>query len=191
MRHRSYTSLVGALLAIAVLGLACVDKPGGGSTGGTVLYAYDSTANQILEWDANAFFDTDSPAILKTVGSNVFATKIQTLAWGGLCLDPTSNRLYLVNETTGDVVRVNNIRNLSGTIPSTSSDSPTTFTLGASSSDRLSGGKFGQASVDPGTGTLYVSERNSSDTRIWVVANAVSGGSCLAPARKSSTSVRV
>ncbi len=184
MRHRSYMSLTGALLAIALVGLACVDKPGGGTTSGTVLYAYDSTstAKQIIEWDADAFFTSESPTILKTVSSSVISDKIgQNLAWGGLCLDPTSNRIYLVNEATGDVVRVNNIRNQSGTISSTSPD-VATFTLG-SSSDRLSSGKFGQAALDTATGTLYVTEKNDSDTRIWVVSGAsgIAGGTTVQP----------
>ncbi len=175
MGQRRYRSLGGALLVnalLVLLGLGCVDAAGGGSTGGTVLYAYDSTTSQVLEWDANSFFASDSPTVLKSLASNAFNNHIQTLAWGGLCLDATGNRLYLVNETTGDVVRVNNVRNATGTLPTTGSDAPVSFTLGASSSERLSGGKFGQAAVDLGTGTLYVCERNDSETRIWVVANA-------------------
>ncbi len=170
MRHRGILSLVGALFAVAFLGLACVDVPGGGSTSGTVLYAYDTKAHQLIEWDVSTFYDNDSPATLKTVDSTVFTNKMDNLAWGGLCLDSSSNRIYLVNETTGDVVRVNNIRNQNGTISSTSPD-VATFTLGGSS-DRLSSGKFGQAAIDPATGTLFVTEKNDSDTRIWVVGGA-------------------
>ncbi len=170
MRHHGILSLTGALLAIAVLGLACVDVPGSGSTGGTVLYAYDNNAHQLIEWDATTFFDSDSPITLKVVSSTVFTNKMGNLSWGGLCLDSSNNRLFLVNETTGDVVRVNNIRKQSGQISSTSPD-VATFTLG-NSSDRLSSGKFGQATIDPGTGTLFVTEKNDSDTRIWVVNGA-------------------
>ncbi len=170
MRHRGILSLAGALLAIAFLGLACVDTPGGGTSGGTVLYAYDNNAKQLIEWDASTFYDSDSPTTLKIVSSTVFTNKMGNLSWGGLCLDSSSNRLYLVNETTGDVVRVNNIRNQGGTISSTSPD-VATFTLG-SSSDRLASGKFGQAAIDPATGTLFVTEKNDSDTRIWVVSGA-------------------
>lgn len=172
MRHPGVLSLAGALLAIAFLGLACVDVPGGGTTGSTVLYAYDNNNHQLIGWDASTFYDSDSPITLKTVSSTVFTNQMGNLSWGGLCLDSSNNRLYLVNETTGDVVRVNNIRGQNGTIPATSFDVVATFTLGASSNERLSGGKFGQAAVDPGTGTLYVSESNASETRIWVVANA-------------------
>lgn len=170
MRHRGKLSLAGALLAIAFLGLACVDVPGGGTTGGTVLYAYDNNAHQLIEWDTSAFYDTDSPTTLKIVSSTVFTNKMGNLSWGGLCLDSSNNILYLVNETTGDVVRVTNIRNQSGTIPSPS-QYVATFTLGTSN-DRLSSGKFGQAAIDPATGTLFVTEKNESDTRIWVVAGA-------------------
>ena len=169
MRHRGILSLAGALLAIAFLGLACVDVPGGGTTGGTVLYAYDSNAHQLIEWDASTFYDSDSPITLKTVNSTVFTNQMGNLSWGGLCLDSSSNLLYLVNETTGAVVRVNNIRKQSGTI---SNQDVATFTLGSSSSDRLSAGKFGQAAIDPATGTLFVTEKNESDTRIWVVSGA-------------------
>jgi hypothetical protein len=95
---------------------------------------------------------------------------MDTLSWGGLCLDSSNNRIFLVNETTGDVVRVNNIRNQSGTISSTSPD-VATFTLGTSS-DRLSSGKFGQTAIDSATGNLFITEKNDSDTRIWVVGGA-------------------
>lgn len=172
MRHRGILGLAGALLAVASLELGCVDVPGGGTTGGTVLYAYDNNAQQLIEWDANAFFDSDSPITLKTVTSTVFTNKMDNLAWGGLCLDSNNNQLYLVNETTGVVVRVNNIRSQSGVISSNSQD-VTTFTLGSSSSDRLASGKFGQAAIDSSTRTLFVTEKNDSgDTRIWVVSNA-------------------
>lgn len=171
MRHRGILSLVGALLAVAFLEMGCVDVAGGGTTGGTVLYAYDNSAHQLIEWDASAFYDSDSPITLKTVTSTVFTNKIDNLAWGGLCLDSSNNQLYMVHETTGVVVRVNNIRGQSGAIASTSPD-VTTFTLG-SSSDRLASGKFGQAAIDSASRTLFVTEKNDSgDTRIWVVSNA-------------------
>ncbi len=170
MRHGGILSLVWALLAIASLNLSCVDVPGGGTTGGTVLYAYDSNAHQLIEWDASTFYDSDSPTTLKIVSSSVFTNQMGNLAWGGLCLDSSNNRLFMVHETTGDVVRVNNVRNQSGTISSTSAD-VAKFTLG-SSSDRLPSGKFGQATIDPATGTLFVTEKNDSDTRIWVVSGA-------------------
>ena len=128
MRHRGILSLIGALFAVAFLGLACVDVPGGGSTSGTVLYAYDNTTHQITGWDASTFFDNDSPTTLKTVSSTVLTNKMDNLSWGGLCHDSSSDRLYLVNEATGDVVRVNRMRNQSGEIPSTSLD-VATFTL--------------------------------------------------------------
>jgi hypothetical protein len=181
MRHRGIVSLAGALLAVALLGLACVDVPGAGTTGGTVLYAYDSNAHQLIEWDASAFYDSDTPTTLRTVSSTVFTNKMDKLSWGGLCLDSSNNILYLVNETTGDVVRVNNIRNQSGAIPS-NSPYVATFTLGASG-DRLSSGKFGQAAIDPATGTLLVTEKNDSDTRIWVVngAGAILDGATVQP----------
>lgn len=171
MRHRGLLGLAGALLAIVFLGLACVDVPGGGTTGGTVLYAYDNNAHQLIAWDASAFYESDSPTTLKVVGSSVFENKIGNLSWGGLCIDSSKNQLYLVNEATGDVVRVSNIRNLSGTISSSNTQYVASFALG-SSSDRLPSGKFGQTAVDSATGTLYVTEKNESDTRIWVVSGA-------------------
>ena len=185
MRHLGISSLAGALLAIASLSLACVDVPGGGTTGGTVLYAYDNNAKQLIEWDASAFYDSDNPTTLKIVSSTVFTNKMGNLSWGGLCLDSSSNRLYLVNETTGDVVRVNNIRGQRDTVPN---QDVATFTLGSSSSDRLSSGKFGQAAIDPATGTLFVTEKNDSDTRIWVVSGA---GTILDGAKVQPTSITV
>ncbi|MBL0313413.1 MAG: hypothetical protein IPP78_12030 [Holophagaceae bacterium] len=173
MRHRGILSLAGALLAVAFMELGCVDVAGGGTTGGTVLYAYDNNAHQLIEWDASAFYDSDNPTTLKTVTSSVFTNKMDNLAWGGLCLDSSNNQLYLVHESTGVVVRVSNIRGQNGTITSNSPD-VVTFTLG-NNSDRLSSGKFGQAAIDSATRTLYVTEKNDSgDTRIWVVSNAAS-----------------
>lgn len=173
MRQFRTLSLLGALSLSAFLGLGCVDQPGGGSTGGTVLYAYDNNTQQITNWDANDFNDNPVPTTTKTVSSGVFQNKMANLAWGGLVLDSVGNHLYLVHETTGDIIRVNNIRNQSGTISSTSPD-VATFTLGLSSSDRLSNGTFSQASFDSSSNTLYVTEKNDSQTRIWMIGNASS-----------------
>ena len=67
------------------------------------------------------------------------------------------------------MVRVERVRNQSGTLSST--NDIVSFSLGSGSADRLSGGKFGQASVDPSSGTLYVTESNDSESRVWVVAS--------------------
>jgi hypothetical protein len=82
-----------------------------------------------------------------------------------MCFDPTGNRLYLVSES-GDVVRIEYARTQNGVI--TNQFEITSFRLG-DSSDRLSGGIFGQASTDSREGILYVTESNNSDTRLWVI----------------------
>jgi hypothetical protein len=49
------------------------------------------------------------------------------------------------------------------------------FSLGASDSDRIANGRFGQASCDRSQ-TLYVTETSSSDARVWAVPVSELGG---------------
>lgn len=165
----------GACFALSLLvGLlpGCVDpqNAGGGATSGTALYAFDTAdaaANRLLIWDnVSALYDADTlPATTRTITSSQFAT-VKSLAWGGLAVDGSGNRLWLVGEA-GDVVRVERIRQQTGQVPTAEIAH---FTLG-NSSDRLNSGKFSQAALDPVTGTLYVMETSDSEARVWVVAS--------------------
>ena len=179
---------IGFLAAMALgigltfgLGMACVDPDddgGGGSTSGTALYVFDASAgatNRVLVYtDVAALFEAgtgeDSPQTVqptRQMRDSRFDNNVRNLAWGGMCFDPNGNRLILVSKT-GEVVRVERARSQNGTIPSQEIAS---FSLGASDSERLSSSEFGQASIDARDGTLYVTEFNSSDTRVWVVRN--------------------
>jgi len=161
-----------ALFALLALLPGCVDpNEAGGATAGTALYAFDTAdaaTRRVLIWDnLTEFFDaTETPANSRTISSAQF-DKVKNLAWGGLVVDGNGNRLWMVSET-GDVVRVERLHNQTGAIPTSEA---LHFKLGASSSDRLSNGKFSQAAVDPSSGTLYVMETSDSEARIWVVTS--------------------
>jgi hypothetical protein len=171
MNLRSFLGSAGAVLAVLVLQLACVDVASG-STSGTSLYVFDGASGNVLVWnDANDVYNaTALPAADRTLSGNSLQ-QIKALGWGGMAMDPSSNRLLLVSQT-GKVVRIERARTQNGSLSSTNDIA--LFTLG-SSSDRLgSNSVFGQASVDSTTGTLYVTETTDTDARVWVVANPLS-----------------
>jgi hypothetical protein len=165
MMHRL---LKGLLASILLLSLSCKDPDGGtsGGTAGVALYAFDSTTSRVFVWtDLNALYDgTASSAPSYQITSNLF-TKVTNLAWGGACLDIQRGMLYLVSDT-GDIVRVSRIRSQTGTVATVDVVS---FRL---ASDRLTNGKFGQASLDAQTDSLLITESGDNGTRIWVVPSA-------------------
>lgn len=165
--HRRF--FLGLLAVVAAGQVACVDPVGGGSTGDTALYVHSvesgTTKIQVFT-DANALFaGTTGTTPARTLTSSLLS-QVKPLAWGGMVLDSQGNRLYLVGES-GTVVRIDRLRNQTGDVPTTSTEA-VSFTLGQSS-DRLSSGKFGQAALDAASGTLYVTEANDSESRIWIV----------------------
>jgi len=173
MTKKRLTKILACLLTSLGMTLGCVDPEdaGGGSAGKTSLYVFDTSdyaSDRILVYsDVSALFDDSTIQPSRTMsGSKI--NKVKNLAWGGMCLDATGNRLYLVSES-GDVVRIERVRVQKGDI--SSPFDIVSFKLGASDSDRLSNGKFGQASIDPRGSVLYITEANSSDTRIWVVTS--------------------
>jgi hypothetical protein len=173
MRKTILRSLFGASLALLLPLASCVDiEQGGGSTSGTSFYVFDASdtpsAGRIRVWDdASALFANGSAGPDRTLRGTLL-DKVKTLGWGGMCIDATSNRMFLVSEA-GDVVRVERLRNQNGTLSST--NDIVNFSLGSGSADRLPSGKFGQAAIDPSSGTLYVTESNDSESRVWVVTS--------------------
>ena len=163
--------LQGLLVASTLLVAGCTGQQS--STSGTALYVFDasdSASNRLLVWDdLETLFANPSASPTREL-SGALLDKVQTLGWGGLCADPANNRLYLVS-TTGYVVRISEASSLSGSV--TSAADIVSFHLGTST-DRLSGGSFGQATLDPYTGSLYVTESSDSDARIWVVTSPAS-----------------
>lgn len=154
------------LLALAGL-TACVDPASGAATGDTALYAYDNAARVVYRWDdLPAAFGAGSLPTPSTTLSTTLLDAVTPLAWGGMTLDDSRNRLYLVGED-GDVVRLERVRNLAGSVSSTD---VTSFSL--DTSQRLTNSRFGQAAVDSATDTLYVTENGDNGTRIWVVTGA-------------------
>jgi len=166
--------LFGLVASFLLLGLGCKEPNGAsGGTTGVALYAYDSNTSTVLVWtDLSTLYDssTTTAAPTKTITSTVFSSKIASLAWGGLCFDSQNGYLYLVSDA-GNIVRVSNIRSQSGTVASAEVVS---FSL--SSTGRLSGSTFGQASLDTQNNKLYITENSSSGTQIWVVDNASGQG---------------
>jgi hypothetical protein len=156
------------LLAIFLAGqVACVDPKGtSGSTAGTSLYLFseESGTQKLYAYtDVEALHgSSETPAPNRTITSGLFS-QVVPLAWGGMVMDPAGT-LYLIGES-GTVVRIERVRSLNGAIDGNSSDAEN-FTLGTSA-DRLPSGKFGQAAFDGGI--LYVSESNSSDSRVWKI----------------------
>ena len=174
MRPKHFWPLLGAVLTIALLDSGCVDPDatGGGSTSGTAIYIFDGAdspaSGRVRIWnDANALYADPLATPTRTLSGLAF-DKVKDLGLGGMCMDTTGNRLYMVSQT-GDVARVEGVRSKNGTLSSTAD--VVTFSLGSGSADRLAGSKFGQAAIDPQTSTLYVTETGDSDSRIWVVHN--------------------
>lgn len=170
-------SLLAGLLLAATIG--CVDPEGGGSTSNTALYAFDGAAAdgspRLFAWDdLSALYGLPTTAPTRSLsGSDL--DKVKHLAWNGMVLDRTYAKLYLVSQD-GTVVRINDIRKKSGHL---SADVDiVAFTIGDPdrSDDRLAGGRFGQAALDPSGQTLFVCESNSSSARIWVVQNPAQFG---------------
>ncbi len=162
--------LLGLVASILLLATGCKD-PGTGSTSGAALYTYDSSTSAVFVWsDLNALYSGTATTVAPTkqITSSLFTSKIPSLAWGGLCLDSQKGYLYLVSDT-GNIVRVANFRSQSGV-----ANSLDVVSFSLSNTGRLSGSTFGQASVDPQTNTLYITENSSSGTQIWVVTNASS-----------------
>lgn len=156
------------LCLLALLGLvACVDPAAAGSTGDTALYAYDGASKVVYRWgNVPAAFTAGSLPTPSATLSTSFFDAVTPLAWGGMAMDDSRNRLYLVGEA-GDIVRLDRVRNLSGSV---SSSDVVPFKL--DTSQRYTNSKFGQASVDSSTDTLYVTETGDNGTRIWVVTGA-------------------
>jgi hypothetical protein len=163
---------------------SCVDAPKAGDTANAALYVYDSTSKSVKVWKDLAVVYSNSTMASpdREISGGAISNAQNVLGWGGVALDNSGNRLFLVFEN-GTVARIERFRTASGTL--TLATDLTTFTLGGSS-DRLSGGSvFGEASMSPG-GTLYVTETpatsGSTGARIWAVANAgsVAAGSTVA-----------
>jgi len=156
--------------------LGCVDEDAGG--GG--LYVYDGASQSVLVWkDVDKLLEAgregkEPPKADRTIKSG--SIRSLTLAWGGLALDDSHSRLYLVSEK-GTVYVIANPKTQDGSISGTSNI--TSFTL-----ERYPGGStFGPASVDPNRNTLYVVENDKEGdaARIWAIGNAsqVLNGSSL------------
>ncbi|MCL1908605.1 MAG: hypothetical protein FWG12_04470 [Holophagaceae bacterium] len=203
MTKNVLTGIFAALLAAFGLLLGCVDPEdaeGSSGTGGTSLYVFDSSdgaSSRILVYSdvATLFNDPETSPSRQLRGTKI--EKVKNLAWGGMCFDTNGNRLYLVSEA-GDVVRIDRVRSQNGDI--SSPFDIVSFMLGSSDSERLSNGKFGQAMVNPMTSALYVTESNSSSSRVWVISNpgALSDGATVGnsgylsvPGEKGGTGVAV
>jgi hypothetical protein len=174
MAKKCTTGILGAVLLSLGLALGCVDpeEGEGGRVSGTSLYVFDTSdpaINRILVYsNLAALFNDPESAVPSRQMSGTIINSVQNLAWGGMCFDANGNRLYLVSET-GFVVRIELARSQNGNI--SNPNEIVSFRLGSSDSERLSNGTFGQASIGSRGNILYVTESNTSDSRIWVVSN--------------------
>ena len=157
-----------------MLTLGCVDPEDseGGGVGGTSLYVFDcsngAANNRVLVYsDVLALFNDPETKPSKTLRSSLLE-QVKELAWGGMCFDANKNMLYMVSET-GGIVRIDRARSQRNNVEIPANEIAF-FRLGESG-QRLSNGKFGQAAVDLGSGALYITEYNSSESRIWVLPN--------------------
>lgn len=172
LKARSVAAGLVACLALA----GCKGKDSGG-TAGTALYLYDNANSQVLVWKDMDTLYTDATAATPTVpGADLTLTSAQfsnigTLAWGGMAFDPSGGRLYLVSETNGTIVRIDSLRSL----PTGGISNSYIAIITLDSSQRIStSSTFGQAAVDPATGTLYISEYvagGGSSSQIWAITN--------------------
>lgn len=162
--------LFGFATSLLLLLSGCKDptEAGTGGTSGTALYAFDSTTSTVLVWkDISTLYDSTTPPEPIKISSSFFS-KVTSLAWGGLCVDSQRGLLYLVSET-GDIVRVNRIRNQSGAVTNVD-----VYSFQLNNSAPLTNGKFGQASLDSQSDTLLITENGDNGTRIWTVSGASS-----------------
>ncbi|MDR3669991.1 MAG: hypothetical protein P4L36_04050 [Holophaga sp.] len=167
----------------------------GGASGGTALYVYDNATSSVLVWSdvskvyASAEAGTTVAAADRKIVNGLSSST--ELAWGGLTLDNSSNRLYLVT-TSGVVYVIKKASSQTGTI-SKQADI-ISFNLGQSGTDPYSAGSvFEQASVDGNSNTLFVLEvaADGSATRVWKITNAsnVDNDTTFTPASSYTTGV--
>lgn len=171
MGLRKFLGSAGAVFAVLCFQLACLDVGQGGSTANTVLYVFDSASATVNAWDDTATLYSNivsggSTNPSRTITGATLRDNIKAPAVSGVCFDTNAKRLFIV-DVGGAVVRIERADKQNGSLSSLADIA--TFTLDGG--ERLQGSKFGQAAVDPLTGTLYVTENGSSQTRIWVVAN--------------------
>ncbi len=171
MMLRRILGFAGAALASLSLNLACVDATQGGSTSNTALYAFDGASGTVNCWGDTATLYANiatggDTAPSRRITSSVITNNLKAPAVAGVCFDLNAKRLLLV-DSTGAVVRIERADKQDGDLSSLTDIA--TFTL--DSSERLQGSSFGQAALDPQSGTLYVTENGTSQTRIWVVSN--------------------
>ena len=164
MRHRIFQGFAWAAVAALMLSTACVDNTDGSITAGSApVYLYDGGTTSVLVWkDVSTLYDLGNggtaPAADRTLNGTVIAT-IGTLAWGGMALDTSIDRLYLVS-ATGTLVRVKSASTQSGA-PSTSDAASFNLTR------KLTDSTFGQISAQ--NSYLYLTEYTSSESQIWVI----------------------
>lgn len=158
------------MLVAALASLGCVDHHTKAP-----LYVYDAGSTSVQEWDdVNAVAGAAggvSAAADRTFTAAAWASKLSPLAWGGLALDASADRLYLVGEG-GTVYVVLQASSQSGTLSGVSN--LLTFSLDPSDSAFSSGSVFGQAAVDRSSHALYVMETavDGSGTRVWSVPSS-------------------
>jgi len=145
-----------------------------GDNSGTTLYVYDNASSSVRVWDdVSAVYTAAQAGTVvaapdRVIESSLYAS--MTLAWNGLAVDDTRNRLYLVSQA-GTVYVIAEAKTQNGTLSSTSDI--TSFTLGESTERYSSDSVFGPASLDSSSDILYVMESSAdySAARVWRIAS--------------------
>ena len=146
-----------------------------GDDSGTTLYVYDNTSSTVRAWsDVATVYDAASAGTTVPDPDRVITSSLYsgiTLAWGGVTMDTSRDRLYLVSQG-GMVFDIHNAGSASGTISATADI--TYFSLGVSTERYSSGSVFGAASIDSNGNILYVLETalDGSGCRVWKVDTA-------------------
>ena len=164
MRKPLLRRLASAGLLLSLL-MACVDVPSV-KTGKAILYVYDGTSQSVLSWDdiSSIFSSSSAGAANRMITSGKFSGLV--LGGAGMALDSNGQRLFLVS-SSGTVVRVDRIGQQSGSVSSSDAISCTLDGTGT----EVTSGVFGQAAVNPGGDTLYVTETTATGdkTLLWAV----------------------
>jgi len=174
MRRRLFRGLGWGALAVLSLSMACVDKIGG-DTGLAPLYVYDGASNSVLVWDdINDLYDDATasktiPGPNRTIDLNTAAPGLK-LSWGGMALDSTDQRLFLVSQDGSQVVRILRSGTQTGT-PSTSEY--ITFSIPSDGPGALTSNVFfGQVATNS-SGDLVVTESDDTKSQIWKLSKAI------------------
>jgi len=173
MRRRLFRGLGWGALAVLSLSMACVDKVGG-DTGVAPLYVYDGTTNSVLVWnDINDLYKaghdgTTVPGPNRTIDLNTAAPSL-ALAWGGMAMDDSTQRLYLASADGSKILRILHAGTKSGDLTTSPGEDRISFSVDMAAGS-FSGGALGQVAVNS-SGDLLITQWSSTQSQIWKISD--------------------